>query len=375
VARQAVAPGQRVVVGRAKEATICVLDSELSRQHAAVDRTAEGWFVTDLGSSNGTFLDGQRLPPHQPARFGPGLVVRLGSHRIEVGPPAPAVDPRVAAAAARVGPLLPPDRFEVVREIGQGAAGKVFAARTKPEGRPVAVKVLLDKVSSDPALRQRFLREAQVCTRVDSPYVVKVFEVLVYQDRPLIVMEWVEGSSAAAWLETGIPPLPWALGVTEHAARGLADAHAVSVVHRDVKPGNIFVTQAGSAKVGDFGIAKDTAAQTILTKTGVGMGTMSYVAPEQVLDSKRVTPAADVYSLGATFYQFLSGRPPLIGEGPRFLDKILDDDPEDVRHHRRDCPAEVAKLVHWMLEKDLDDRPPMKHVVKKLVELRAKLPG
>jgi serine/threonine protein kinase len=140
-------------------------------------------------------------------------------------------------------------------------------------------------------------------------------------------------------------------------ARGLHAAHLVGVVHRDIKPANILIGAEGSAKVGDFGIAKELDSMESLTSTGEGLGTLAYVSPEQAQEAKSVTPKTDLYSLGATLYHLIGGRPPFIPKSAKVLLAILDQAPPSLHTLRPELPPGVVYLVHHMLEKDAENRP------------------
>ncbi|HBP23023.1 MAG TPA: hypothetical protein DEA08_35275, partial [Planctomycetes bacterium] len=149
------------------------------------------------------------------------------------------------------------------------------------------------------------------------------------------------------------------------------------IVHRDVKPANVVINRArGVAQLCDFGIAKDLESTLAsLTASGMGLGTMAYMPPEQVGEAKHVEPSADVYSLGATLYHFLAGRPPFSPTNMKALWEIVDQPPPPLDAFRAEVPAEVSALVHATLAKDPDERPPIWSLVEQLAALRARWPG
>lgn len=355
--RHALAPGRQVVLGRGEDADVLIDDESASRRHVALELTPQGLLVTDLGSKNGATLGDRALAPNHPTAASPGQLLTIGRHTIQLG----AAPPRVR------------EEFENLGELGSGAAGKVFRARHRATGQLVAIKSLLTRVQEDATTRERFLREARL--RVDCPSVVQTYDVRIEEGQVYMIMELVEGRTADALLRSGALPLASALWVGEQVGRALAAAHQVGVVHRDVKPANVFVAADGSAKLGDWGIAKVLHATGSLTASGRGMGTLAYVAPEQAEDAKRVSPAADLYGLGATLYHMLAGKPPFNAtNNPNIFTEIFEDDPPPLRKLRPDCPPGVARLVHRLLEKDPEDRPPSAAVVaQKLGELRAGL--
>jgi len=197
-------------------------------------------------------------------------------------------------------------RYRLERPLGHGGMGTVYVAHDVELDRPVAVKLLAESLAGDETFRRRFLREARLAARLSHPNVVAVYDAGEAQDgRPYIVMELVDGST----LE-GRGPLPprEAVGLALQACRGLAHAHAAGLVHRDVKPHNLLLRTDGTLKVADFGIAR-AAEATALTQVGTVLGTAAYLAPEQATGGE-VTPATDVYALGAVLYELLTGRPP-----------------------------------------------------------------
>jgi serine/threonine protein kinase len=379
---------ERRLVGSSVEATLRLEGSGAAPTHALLALTPEGLWVTDLGGGV-TLLSGVRLPPWTPCLALAQDTLELGGEVIalelagpadprRMGPVpgrAPSVGPLPAGASEPGEPATPAegprvrDVYERTAQLGEGAAGLVFAARHRETGQEVAIKVLRTRVEA--GVRERFLREAAV--RVESPHVVQTLEVHVEQGQPFIVMELVRGQSGEELVSGGPLPIQQALAICEQAARGLEAAHQAGVIHRDIKPANILVTHEGLAKLGDFGIAKRLGAARELTQTGQGMGTLAYVAPEQAEDAKRVDPAADLYSLGATLYHFLTGRPPFL-PSPEILNAIFDEDPPPVRSLRPDCPPEVEKLTQRLLEKEPGDRlPSASALAHALGQLRASL--
>jgi serine/threonine protein kinase len=185
----------------------------------------------------------------------------------------------------------------------------VYLARDTELDRPVAVKLLAENLSGDQSFRERFVREARLAAGLSHANVVRVYDAGEEDGRPYIVMECVEGENLADLLarRKRLPP-DEAVALALQACRGLAHAHAAGLVHRDVKPQNLLVRPDGTLKVADFGIAR-AAEATALTQVGTVLGTAAYLSPEQ-LAGEKVTPAADVYSLGAVLYELLTGRPP-----------------------------------------------------------------
>jgi eukaryotic-like serine/threonine-protein kinase len=197
-------------------------------------------------------------------------------------------------------------RYRLERPLGHGGMATVFLARDEELDRPVAIKVLAQHLAGDRAFRERFLREARLAARLSHPNVVSVYDAGEGEDgRPFIVMEYVPGRTLA---EVGRLESGEAVGLVVQACHGLGPAHEAGLVHRDVKPQNLLLRDDGVLKVADFGIAR-AAETTALTQVGTVLGTAAYLSPEQAL-GEEVTPAADVYALGAVLYELLSGRTP-----------------------------------------------------------------
>jgi eukaryotic-like serine/threonine-protein kinase len=198
------------------------------------------------------------------------------------------------------------DRYVLHEVLGEGGTAVVHRAYDRALERWVAVKVLAPAMARHKQAQVRFEREAKLMLRVDHPNVLKVFE-LGQGDPPYIVMELVDGGSLLEWISRHGPmPARSASQVGIQICAGIAAAHAVGVIHRDVKPQNILVTPAGVCKVADFGIARLAEAFGSMTRTGVRMGSNGFMAPEQELDAKTVGSPADVFSIGATLFSLVS---------------------------------------------------------------------
>jgi hypothetical protein len=226
----------------------------------------------------------------------------------ESGPPGRLRPP--AALEAALGP-----EYEVLGEIGRGGCGIVHLAMEKTAQRLVAVKVLLPGNQASHELAPRFLAEARKLGRLGHvENVVRLYRSFEREGSVYLVMEYCEGGTLADLLDRARPDEMQAAGYVETLARTMAQAHAEDVVHRDLKPGNVFLTGEGKPKIGDLGLALDLADPSRHTRTGAILGTAAYMAPEQARGEKEVGPAADVYALGAILYEMLAGRPPFVGE-------------------------------------------------------------
>jgi WD40 repeat protein/tRNA A-37 threonylcarbamoyl transferase component Bud32 len=211
----------------------------------------------------------------------------------------------------------PPDAFpnvpgtEILSELGRGGMGVVYKARQVRLNRLCALKMILPGQHTGEDFRARFLAEAETIARLRHPNIVQIYGVGDHEGRPYFEMEYIEGGNLARRLDgTPWPPLP-AARLVAVLARAVGDAHRLGIVHRDLKPANVLLMDDETPKVVDFGLAKTLESDSKLTQSGVFFGTPSYAAPEQAEGlSKTVGPAADIYALGAIFYQMLTGRPP-----------------------------------------------------------------
>jgi len=247
------------------------------------------------------------------------------------------------------------DKIVIGRVLGIGGMGVVHAGKHLITGRDVAVKVLKPSVCGDSRSCERFLSEARACGKIRHQNVVDIYDAGMLGQEPYIVMELLEGRSLEDIITDGDSlPMARMLDICAQAARGVSAAHEVGVIHRDLKPGNIFVSDRG-VKVLDFGISKQLdAAQT---ETGRIVGTPFYMAPEQIRRPDRVDARTDVYALGAVLFELLTGHPPFVADAVHALLYAITDGPEpDLRADAPTVSAEVEALVLRALARDPDVR-------------------
>src|SRR5436190_9177603 len=204
-------------------------------------------------------------------------------------------------------------RYQVESFLGQGGMGAVYRGLQLPLKRPVAIKILQKQgEKGDYDFEERFKREAYAMASLTHPNIVQVYDCGDAGESFLFIsMELVQGGDLSDALKAGQVTPETALKLIPQICDGLQAAHERGIVHRDIKPANIFLTKDGRAKVADFGLAKKfDANNTMLTKTGLGMGTPDYAAPEQFENLPDIDHRADIYSLGVMFYQLLTGRLP-----------------------------------------------------------------
>jgi len=252
-----------------------------------------------------------------------------------------------------VGPgSLLADRYRLEERIAGGGMGEVWRATDLLLERNVAVKLLRESLAEDQVVAERFRREALLAAQISHPNMAGVYDYVQGDDRPGIVMEFVDGETLAERLarEDSLPA-DEALRITSSMLFALRSAHDAGIVHRDVKPGNVMLASNGDVKVTDFGVARAVSDHT-LTETGMVIGTAHYLAPEQVA-GKPATPASDLYSVGAVMYEMLTGRKPFEADTPIAVAmKRLSEDPPGVRSVRPDVPVAMAQVVDRALARD-----------------------
>jgi serine/threonine protein kinase len=245
------------------------------------------------------------------------------------------------------------DRYRVVRRLGAGGAATVLLCEDERLGRLVAVKRL--HTGSPDEMARRLHREARLGASLNHPNLVSVFDTETYDEGVLIVMEYVEGETLGDALRRGPMPLKRALEVVGALASALDHAHAHGVVHRDVKPGNVLLRQDGVVKLADLGIGI-AADNTRITRTGMALGTPSYMAPEQ-LEGDRPTPAVDIYALGALSFELLSGRKAHEGNSPvEVARRVTAHAPPDLREAWPDAPRAAAQAIRRAMSREPRDR-------------------
>jgi eukaryotic-like serine/threonine-protein kinase len=249
------------------------------------------------------------------------------------------------------------NRYELEQKIGEGGMARVYRGRDLRLNRRIAVKVLHSHYASEPGFLQRFHHEAQAAANLRHSNIVDVYDVGLDGDIHYIVMEYVDGSDLKALLTRGGPlPVEQAVAIAEAVAQGLSAAHRIGLVHRDIKPQNIIVGPGGQVKITDFGIAK-SALSTAMTETGVTFGTADYISPEQAR-GQPATPRSDIYSLGVTLYEMLTGRLPFSGESSIAVAmQHVGEEPPPPRMFNPRIPPALEALVLRAMSKDPNDRP------------------
>jgi eukaryotic-like serine/threonine-protein kinase len=260
-------------------------------------------------------------------------------------------------------PALIAGKYQVERVLGRGGMGVVVLARHAALDEQVAIKLLLPGHATSDA-SARFIREARAAVKIKSPHVARVSDVGALDDGvPYMVMEYLEGSDASQLLaRKRALPLEDAVEIVVQASDAIAQAHSIGIVHRDLKPANLFVTQHpdGSpfVKVLDFGISKlITQGVDALTRTPTTMGSALYMSPEQMRQTRSVDHRSDIYSLGVTLYELLTGRPPFVADTlPALCVEVATGTPTPLRELRPDLPEELARVLETAYAREKEHR-------------------
>jgi serine/threonine protein kinase len=266
------------------------------------------------------------------------------------------------ATGTRLGP------YEITAQIGAGGMGEVYRARDTRLARIVAIKILPTQFSVDPVRKQRFEREAKIISSLNHPCICVLHDVGTQDGIDYLVMECIEGETLARRLAKGPLAVDLVLRFGAQIADALDKAHRSGVVHRDLKPGNIMLTESG-VKLLDFGLAKPSAtlpseatvtvgapAASSITEEGTIVGTFHYMSPEQV-EGKDVDGRSDIFSLGAVLYEMLTGRRAFEGKSRLSVaSAILEKEPESIISIKPMTPRALDHAIHRCLAKDPDER-------------------
>jgi pSer/pThr/pTyr-binding forkhead associated (FHA) protein/predicted Ser/Thr protein kinase len=374
-------------------------DSDLSRRHARVYRDASGQLIVeDLGSANGTFVNGE--PAHGRYVLKVGDLVRVGPTTLQVtdvsaaqasspppAAPAAAVPPPVPAAAAAPAaapPVSPAKRRKppavaappggglvpelpagsvfagcrVAEVIGRGDMGVVYRAEELALQRRVALKLILPEYSREERFRERFRRESRIAAAIDHQNVIPIFDAGDADGVLYIMMRFVEGTDMRALIaaEERLEPLR-AARIVRQVGAALDAAHARAMLHRDVKPSNVLLGRHDHVYLTDFGLAKPTDSAGGLTRQGTVVARAEYVAPEQILN-QRVDARADIYALGCLLFEALTGESPFASGKEAGPLAHLDAPPRSPLDLRSDLPPGFGDVVRRAMAKDPRERYP-----------------
>ncbi len=314
-----------------------------------------------------------------------GVASTIEQIQVEATPPFGLPEPGYTSrGSARQSPHPPRTRmegrtvshFRITERLGGGGMGIVYKAIDTRLDRPVALKFLPPDLTRDDDARARLIQEAKAASALDHPNICTVHDIDTTPEGQLfIAMAFYDGETLKRRIARGPMTIVEALDVTLQVAQGLTKAHAAGIIHRDIKPANLMITSDGVVKIVDFGIAK-VVDQTGATRTGVALGTVTYMSPEQ-LDGAAVDGRTDVWSLGTTLYEMLTGRPPFDGDSAlAVMNAIGRSKPVAVKTLRGDVPEVLARIVDKTMQKSPADRfASAADLVPKLTDCRQTLTG
>ena len=250
--------------------------------------------------------------------------------------------------------------YEVLEELGAGGMGRVYRAKNVTLERVVALKTLAPIFSADEAFVQRFLKEARAAARLNHPNIVQIYDFGCEEGIYYLAMEYVDGPSLRALLGHARLAERDAIVLVRHAVAALGVAHAAGIVHRDIKPDNLMLTaKKDRLKLVDLGIAKRMDEDKGLTQTGQAVGTPQYISPEQIRGVKDIDARADIYSLGATLFQLVTGRAPFEGSsGALVMSMHLTHPLPDPRKFVPGLSEGICRVLRKMMAKDRNERYP-----------------
>ncbi len=358
-----------LTIGRKDENDLVIDNLAVSSCHARIARIDDAFMIQDAESTNGIFLNGEKIMQHQLKH---GDQVLIGKHCLVFQ------DEAAAGASLSSGGNEKFGRYEVTQELGRGAMGTVYLGKDVAGHRTVAVKTLrFDDVDPKelPTLKERFFREAESLKQLNHPAIVKVYEMGEERGSAYFSMEVLDGVTLQEFCtKRGPMSVKRAVEIVAFVADALAYAHGKGVVHRDIKPANIMILSNGDIKVTDFGVARFV--DTSQTQTGAVLGTPNYMSPEQLTGSK-VDGRSDLFSLGIVLYELLTGVRPFQAKNIAELIRLHEShQPAPPSTIRPEVPASCDALVARALHRELEARYQQgQDMARDLLVIMRSLPG
>ncbi len=355
--------GQIVTIGRDSASGLHLSDTLASRNHCRIEGRGGKFFVVDTDSRNGTYLNGRSVGQAEPS---PGDQVLVGETLITFQAEPPAVDPII---------LKEIGGYRILQLLGKGGMGRVYKALQLSLDRIVAIKILSKRYASNSAFVERFRREATALAKLSHPNIVAVYDVGETEGLHYFSMEYMQGGSIAQRISRGrkMPPEE-ALRMIIDVARGLTYAEEKGLVHRDVKPENMMLDNAGTVKLCDLGIAQSIDETVQPTSAHGVFGSPHYIAPEQAMGGQP-DHRADIYSLGASFYRIVTGRTMFKGTSARdVILKHIHEKAPSPKEVDPSLPIGLCRAIERMTSRDPGGRyQSAVEVVKALQEIQEKM--
>jgi len=348
-----------VVIGRARDADIPLNDPRVSKHHCRIAYDGAEFVVTDQGSSNGTWVNGERVTSRA---LRANDILQIGATNFLV------LGGTIEGTTQRAEPLDPMightlGGYRIAERLAQGSRGVVYRAEHHMMGRQAALKVLAPSFTSDKKAVQRFLREARAGAALNYPHLVQVLDAGEDQGSYFIVMELVDGEPLQSIVDREGPlDLKRSLHLSIQIACALDFARRHDLVHRDLRPANVLVTRAGFAKVIDLGTALSLSGGgglSLITTSGLPMAEANYAAPEILFGEKNVDGRADLYSLGVTMYFLLTRKLPYAaGNAREFFESVKGEKYLSPSALNPQVPEEICQLISKLMAKERGERYP-----------------
>ncbi len=338
--------GGTVLIGRDSSTTLPLRDTMASRMHFKIQAREDGFYLTDLESMNGTYVNGERV--REEIRLEIGDLVKVGESLFTF---TSEENYSTTLSGQRMG------GYRIIERVGRGGMGTVYKAEQVDLQRIVALKVISDEHTKDKEFVELFIHEARAAAKLNHPNIVQVYDVKRHNDHYYFSMEYVSAGSVQEILNKQ-RKTPWSRTVEMllDAARGLDYAHKKGIIHRDIKPDNLMISESGMVKIGDMGLARGLEEKIGPEEETSVIGTPHYIAPEQVL-GRPADFRSDIYSLGATAYRMLTGITPFNAPSVRDLvNKKVREDASAIQDHTPDVPKALCDIIVRMMVRDPDRR-------------------
>jgi serine/threonine protein kinase/tetratricopeptide (TPR) repeat protein len=339
--------GKTILIGRDSSTNLPLRDTMTSRMHFKVESRDDEFWLHDLESMNGTYLNGARVRG-EPVKLHFGDLIKAGETFFTFQSDDVSA---TTLAGQRIG------GYRIIERLGRGGMGTVYKAEQIDLQRMVALKVISEEHTKDQEFVDLFVHEARAAAKLNHPNIVQVYDVKRHSELHYFSMEYVSGGSVQDILgKQRKLPVEQTVQMIADAARGLEYAHKKGIVHRDIKPDNLMISETGSVKIGDMGLARGLNEKVGPEEETSVIGTPHYIAPEQVL-GRPADFRCDIYSLGATMYRMLAGTTPFSAPSVRDLvNRKVREDASLVTEHTPEVPKGLAQILALMMARDPDRR-------------------